>query len=143
MTSWRDGATQQSQDDLDGLLNVTLPFAQQMLAKAGEFYPFGTAVTVNGQTHMFAADPGQGEHPVSGDVRTSLLDGMRQAREKFRAIAVCFDVRLPDSDAIRVELEHRDGQAMAVLLPYKKKRLGRGVDYQDLRATTTDKTVWA
>lgn len=57
-------------------------------------------------------------------------------------IAVCFDVWLPDSDAIRVELEHRDGQAIAVLLPYKKKRLGRGFDYQDLRAAATDKMVW-
>lgn len=142
MTSWRDGATKQSQDDLDGLLNVTLPFAQQMLAKAGEFYPFGAAVTVSGETQQFAADPGQGEHPASGDVRTLLLDGMRHAREKFRVIAVCFDIRLPDSDAIRVELEHRDGQAIAVLLPYKKKRLGRGFDYQELRAAATDKMVW-
>jgi hypothetical protein len=142
MTSWRDGATQQSQGDLDGLLGATLPFAQQMLAKAGEFYPFATAVTVDGETQMFAADPAQGEHPASGDVRASLLDGMRHAREKLRAIAVCLDVRLPDSDAIRVELEHRDGHAMAVLLPYKKKRLGRGFDYQDLRAATADKTVW-
>lgn len=142
MTSWRDGATKQSQDDLDGLLNVTLPFAQQMLAKAGEFYPFGAAVTVSGETQQFAADPGQGEHPASGDVRTLLLDGMRHAREKFRVIAVCFDIRLPDSDAIRVELEHRDGQAIAILLPYKKKRLGRGFDYQELRAAATDKMVW-
>jgi hypothetical protein len=51
-------------------------------------------------------------------------------------------VQLPDSDAVRVELEHRDGQAMAVLLPYKKKRFGRGVDYEDLRGGTTDKQVW-
>jgi len=143
MTSWRDGATQQSQDDLDGLLKVTLSFAQQMLAQAGEFYPFGDVVTVNGEPQLFAADPGQGEHPASGDVRALLLDGMRQARGKFRAIAVCFDVRLPDSDAIRVELEHQDGHAMAVMLPYKKKRLVRGFDYQDLRAAMTDKTIWA
>ena len=133
MTSWRDGATQQSQDDLDGLMRVTLPFAQQMLAKAGEFYPFGMIVTVDGDTEMFAADPGSGEHPASVEVRTFIFDGMRGSREKFRAIAVCLDVRLPDSDAIRVELEHRDGQALAVLLPYKKKRFGRDLDYQDLR----------
>lgn len=142
MTSWRDGATQQSQDDLDGLLNVTLPFARQMLAKRGEFYPFGAAVTVDGETRLLADAPGQREHPASGDVRASLLDAMRREREEFRAIAVCSDVRLPDSDAIRVDLEHREGHAMAVLLPYKKKRLARSVEYQDLRAGTTDKTVW-
>jgi hypothetical protein len=141
MTSWRDGATQQSQDDLDGLLDETLPFAQQMLAKFGEFHPFGAAVTVNGGTELFGADPGQGEH-AGADVRALLLGGMRGVREKFRAFAVCCDVRLPDSDAIRVELEHQDGHAVAVLLPYKKKRFGRGFDYQDLRAGTTDKTIW-
>ncbi len=100
-------------------------------------------MTVAGGGQMFAADPVQGEHLASGEVRASLLDGVRQAREKFRAIAVCFDVRLPDSDAIRVELERRDGQAIAVLLQCKKKRLGRGFDYHDLRAATADKTVWA
>jgi hypothetical protein len=142
MTTWRDSAAQQSQDDLDGLLNATLPFAQQMLAKNGEFYPFGAAVTAGGETRLVAADPDRGEHPASGEVLSSLLDGFRRTREDLRAVAVCSDVRLPDADAVRVELEHRDGQAMTVLLPYKKKRFGRGVDYEDLRGGTTDKQVW-
>jgi hypothetical protein len=142
MTSWRDAATQQSQDDLDGLLNLTLPFAQQMLAEHGEMYPFGAAVTADGETRLLADDPGVGEHPAGAEVRVSLFDGLRRTRAELRAIAVCSDVRLPDSDAIRVELEHRDGQAMAVFLPYKKKRFGRSVEYHDLRAGTADKQVW-
>jgi hypothetical protein len=141
MTSWRDVATRQSQDDLDGLLNVTLPFAQEMLAKRGEMYPFGAAVTVDGGTRLLADDPGLGEHPAADAVRTSLLDALRRTRDELRAIAVCSDVRLPDSDAIRVELEHRDGQAIAVLVPYKK-RFGQRVEYRDLRAGTAEKHVW-
>jgi hypothetical protein len=143
MTSWRDSASQQSQDDLDGLLKVTLPFAQQMLAKSGEFYPFGAAVTASGETQLIAGDPTQGERPASTEVLSSMLDGFRQDRAGFRAVALCSDVRLTDSDSVRVELEHRDGHAMAVLMPYKKKRFGRAVEYGELRAATADKQVWA
>jgi hypothetical protein len=140
MTSWRDSASQQAQDDLDGLLNMTLPFAQQMLSKHGEFYPFGAAMTTSGETRLLAGELGQ-EHPASDDVLSLLVEGLRQDRGSLRAVAICSDVRLPDFDAIRVELEHRDGQAMAVLLPYKKKRFGRGVDYDDLRGGTAEKQV--
>src|SRR5205823_540247 len=51
--------------------------------------------------------------------------------------------RLPDGDAVRVELEHAEGQAIAVLLPYKKKRLGRGLEFQSLRAGTGSRQIWA
>lgn len=126
MSSWRDSASQQAQDDLDGLLNATLPFAQQMLAKHGEFYPFGATVAASGETRLLAGEPGQ-EHPASAEVLALLVAGLRQRRADLRAIAICSDVRLPDKDAVRVELEHRDGHAMAVLMPCKKKRFGRGL----------------
>jgi len=141
MTSWRNSASQQAQDDLDGLLNITLPFAQQMLAKRSEFYPFGASVTASGETRLLAGDLGQ-EHPASADVLALLVERLRQGRADLRAVAICSDVRLPDSDAVRVELEHRDGQALAVLVPYRKKRFGRGVEYDDLRGGTADKQVW-
>jgi len=142
MTSWRDSASGQSQDDLDGLLNVTLPFAQQMLANSGEFYPFGAAATATGETRLVAGDPGQGEHPASTEVLSTLLGGFRQTRADLRAVAICSDVRLTDTHAVRVELEHRDGHAMAVLMPYKKKGFGRGVEYGELRAGAADRQVW-
>jgi hypothetical protein len=69
MASWRDSASQQAQDDLDGLLNMTLPFAQQMLSKSGEFYPFGATVTTKGETRLLAGDLGH-EHPASADVHS-------------------------------------------------------------------------
>lgn len=142
MSSWRDSASQQCQDDLDGLLNVTLSFARQMLAKGGEFYPFAAAVTVGGETRLTAPEPGHDDHPASAEILSSLFDALRQDRADLRAAAICSDVRLPDSDAVRVELEHRDGQTMAVLLPYRKKRLGRGIDYSQLCGGPADQHVW-
>ncbi len=142
MTSWPDSASQQSQDDLDGLLNIALPFAQKMLAKSGEFYPFGATVTVSGETRLVASDPGQDGHPSSTEVLSSLIGGFRQNRADLRAVAVCSDVRIPGSDAVRVELEHRDGHAIASCCPIGNKRLGRCVEYSQLRAAAAGQQVW-
>ncbi len=121
---------------------MALPFAQQMIEKRGEFYPFGASVTSDGETRMVAGDPDGTEHPPSQAVLETILEGFRGSREALRAVAICSDVRLSDGEAARVELEHREGQAIAVLLPYKRKRLARGVGFQTLRAGTATQQVW-
>jgi hypothetical protein len=142
MASWRDAASQQAQDDLDGLLNAALPFAQQMLDKHGEFFPFAVAVDVHSDTRMIMGDPDLGERPPSAEVLSTILEELQRNREKFRAIARVSDVRAADSDAVRVEVEHSEGPSMAVLLPYRKRRLRSGVEYGSLEATVAAPAVW-
>lgn len=143
MASWRDTATQEAQDDLDGLVNVVLPFAQKMLQEQGEFFPFGATVSDAGEVAMLAGKPDNSDRPSSVSVIEIMVDGARSKREGLRAVAVCADVRLNGSDAIRVGLEHRDGQALAVYLPYKKKRFGRGVEIGSMQAGPSEPQVWA
>jgi hypothetical protein len=57
MTSWRDSASQSAQDDLDGLLNLVLPLAEDLLGKHAEFYPFGGTVSNDGEAALTGADP--------------------------------------------------------------------------------------
>jgi len=59
VTSWRDSASQQAQDDLDAPLDATIPFAQQMLEKRGEFFPYGAGISLEEATRMFAGDLGR------------------------------------------------------------------------------------
>lgn len=143
MASWRDSASQLAQDDLDGLLNSALPFAQQMLDERGEFFPYGVALSAAGEARMVAGDPGQGEHPRSQDVLRTIVEGLRRERDNLRAVALVADVRMADSDAVRVELEHSEGPTMAVLLPYTKKRLRRTVEFGNLAATAAAPSVWS
>lgn len=156
MLYWRETASQQCQDDLDGLLDMTLQFARQMLETHGEFYPFGAAMSTDGQPGYLAADPGENDHPDKVEVLALMVGGLRDNRALYRAVAMCSDVRLhravdvnssdvllPDSDAVRFELEHQEGVALAVFLPYKKKRFGRGVEYGEFRAVTADRQVWS
>lgn len=143
MTSWRDSASQQAQADLDGLLGPSLGFAQQQLDKFLEFYPYAVVVAATGEQRMVTGDIGK-EQPASADVITALIATLAEQREQLRAVAIVADVRLPDleSDAIRVTLEHAEGVTLAVALPYRLRRFGRGVDYGDPRAGEALPFIW-
>lgn len=142
MTSWRDAASKQAQDDLDRLLDESLPFARDLLERNGEFFPYAIALSTSGEFRPVAGDPGEGDQPSSVAVLQTLLDGLRGQTTENRAAAMVSDVRLPDSDAIRVELEHSEGQAIVVLLPYRKKRLRKGVDYGEVFASQGERQIW-
>jgi hypothetical protein len=143
MASWRDQASQEGQSDLDGLLNTLLPFAQQQLDKHGAFLPFGAVVDRDGTVRLTAAQDGR-EQPAAMDVLDSLHEGARSQRASIRAAAFVADVAVPGKpgDAIRVDVEHADGVAIAVLLPYSTRRLGRGIDYAPRRAAPGERHVW-
>ncbi len=142
MASWRDRASQEVQDDLDGLLDASLPLAQQLLGQRGEFLPYAVALDAQRATRMVAADPGLGGQPASKEVLKHLRSGLRSEREDLRAAALVSDVRAGGFDAIRVELEHREGHAIAVLMPYKRKRLKRGFEYSPLVAAPSHLQIW-
>jgi hypothetical protein len=143
MTSWRDTASTEAQDDLDGLLNSALSFAQQQLAKHAEFYPFALAVNLDGETVTIGARPAPGqEHPNSADVIQASIKALTERNQKIRAGAIAYDVRLPTrTDAIRVDLEHRDGQTLSIVLPYTRKR--NTIEYGQLSAHPGNNHIWA
>lgn len=143
MASWRDGASAETQADLDGLLNSVLPFAQQQLGTHGAFFPFGAVVTDDGTVRLTSAYDGAGT-PWTQELLDQLYEGTRSQRSSIRAVAFVADVRIPGNpeDAIRVELEHRGGIAIAVLLPYRKRQQSPGIDYEALRGATAVNRIW-
>jgi hypothetical protein len=51
-----------TRDEMDLLLDMLLPFAQQQLEKHGEFFPFAASIDSSGALAMVAVDLGD-EHP--------------------------------------------------------------------------------
>jgi hypothetical protein len=77
-------------------------------------------------------------------VLDACVTALRSKRGAIRAGAVASDVRLQSpvaGDAIQVDLEHAEGHALTVLLPYTKKRLGR-IDYGTITAHAGEHRIW-
>jgi len=142
MTSWRESASQQAQEDLDTLLNAVLPFAQQTLAKYGELFPFGAAVSSHGQLELLAAEPDGGERPGSEAVLQALHDGARVSCGTRRAFAFVADVRAGAVDAVRLELEHQEGTALVMLVPYGRSEVTKEVTFGQMTGSTGHPSVW-
>jgi hypothetical protein len=110
----------------EDLLNAVLPFAEKMLAEHGEFYPFGASLKSDGTIAQTAAYDGR-EHPPSQPLIDMLHDGF-SAEAKAGAIiasATVYDVRVvtpgttEKTDAVKIELDHRDNYSVVVYFPYK------------------------
>jgi hypothetical protein len=119
-------------EDLNGLLEALLPFAQQMLSKHGEFYPFGASMDLVGQINCVSAYDGD-EHLESQELIEMMTAGFRTeaVAGRIRAAAICADVRIvppgqtEKTDAICVSAEHENGEALDAYVPYRKGFLGR------------------
>lgn len=118
--SWRDDTSQQVQDELDDLLDVSLRAAQQRLDEAGEFYPFAVTCAEVGRVEVLTLPVRSAPRAVAdvAEVFEQCWTALRGEAESARAGAVVTNVGGPDGDAIAVALEHRDGPAIEVFLPY-------------------------
>jgi hypothetical protein len=130
--------------DIDNLMNAILPFAQQMLAKHGEFYPYGSTMTIDGQIVSKGAYDGD-DHPPSQRLIDLMTLAFRQqaAAGQIRAAGICYDVctippgQAEKTDTICIGLEHQSGQRVSVFLPYKKDKIGK-IQLGELFATRRD-----
>lgn len=112
--------------ECEALMNATLPFAENMLRKDGEFFPYGGALQSNGKIVCLAGYDGR-EHPPSTDVMILLKQGFTAGAKsgEYKATALIYDVRatIPSSgaksDAIAISLNHRAGYSVIVLYPYE------------------------
>jgi hypothetical protein len=114
--------------ECENLMNATLPFAEQMLQKHGEFFPYGSALKGNGEIVSVAGYDGR-ELPPSNDIIRLLKQGFVQGAKsgEYKASALVYDVKvtLPSSgqksDAIAVSLNHRESYSVVVFFPYQLK----------------------
>jgi hypothetical protein len=137
-----------AQVDLEELMNFLIPSAQQFLKKSGEFYPFAASMTADGTIEANMSGTSE-EYPKSDELISILIEAFRQeaVEGKLKATGICYDVGVilegakEKTDAICVWLEHVDGDAVKILLPYRKSLTGK-IKYDELRMTSADHEVF-
>lgn len=145
MHSWRDGQSPAAQADLDRLLDSGLRLAQGHLAEASEFSPFPLIVDVDGRLLAVDLDlSALGKHPDALAIAEAAAGQLRHLGASARCTALVENTRLSKerTDAIEIRLEHREGAALVVLLPYKRAKFGNRTEYGELRAFPGKREVW-
>jgi hypothetical protein len=136
-------------DEIQEILNFLLPFAERMLNEHGEFYPYAAALDSDGELNAVGADVDDGDSPDVGEVLLALHEGLREqaAEGAIRASGIAADVTLtdPDSgettDAVQVELDHADAEAVDVFVPYETEP--DGIKFGELVAAEGREPVFA
>jgi hypothetical protein len=142
MATWRDTTSSTAQDDLDGLLTAAIEFAEQNLVEHGGMYPFAVAVSEDGEIDILAFEPDEGEEPEPEDVLEELRAEARETAGSGRAAAFVTDVLLEnESDALRIEMEHREGVTFEIFLPYTRDE-AQSISFGEMSAADGEAHVW-
>jgi hypothetical protein len=133
--------------EIEQLLNYLLPFAERMLSGDGEFYPYAATMDAGGEVQAvsMAAD----EQPDVGELLLALHAELRDqaSRGAIRASGIAADVTLtdPDSgdttDAVQLELDHADTEAVDVYVPYTTG--DEGIEFGELVAAAGQAPIFS
>jgi hypothetical protein len=146
MSNWRDTASDEVQDDFDRLAEVTIAAARNFLDQNGDFIPFPMVVKSDGELALIGLDqPVTPTPPDPSEVIAGIVGLFRDRKDSIRALAIGADVQVPAeaTDAIEVRLEHRDGFAITVLVPYQIDSLDDSYLYDEPRIQDGDIRIWS
>ena len=111
--------------DLNLLLDAMLRQARQCHRNTGHVFPFAAMLTLQGKIAHLTAPARSSHCSVQETIRT--LEGGLYTRARqgmCKAVGICFDLRrgseseLGAREAVHAFLEHQDGSAYLVVVPY-------------------------
>jgi len=139
--TWRNDVSDKAQGELDSLFSQAAMLAQTLLMRNREFFPFGAMISTKGALGLSTPVP-ESSNPTVQDVLDAIHDELVQGKASNRAYAITALARTADgAEAIRIELEHKEGLALVIGLPVVRSATG-AVTYGEMRALPSEPRVW-
>ena len=99
-------------DDIEILLNDTMPFVEDLLKKYGEFFPVASAIKIDGSVALMGTYDGD-EKPSADKLIADFKTAFKADRDDYRAITIFYDVSVVNPDT------GQKGDAIAVFVETK------------------------
>src|SRR5512143_1739546 len=109
--AWRDGISEGAQSDLDTVFSQAALLARTLLMRNREFFPFAATISAKGAVGLSTPVP-DAAAPTVHDVIEAITAELRREKTGKRAYAIAALARTADGgEAVRIELEHKEGVA--------------------------------
>jgi hypothetical protein len=115
-----------SLNDVQMLIDKTLPFVENLLNEYGEFFPMSSVIRMNDSISFVSTYDGN-DRPPSEKVIMDLKKTINKEKEKYKVVAIFYDVKVIDpstklkTDAVAILVETKnDINAYTFYYPYQK-----------------------
>jgi len=145
MTSWREALSDGARADVDRLVDAGLAVAKSRLQTLALFPPVPVFAREDGAIMQVAHDStALGRRAKAEAIAEDAVQQLRKVKDSARGVALVTSTHLAKerSDAIEVWVEHTEGVAVSILLPYQRPTLGGVITFGQLRAFAASKRVW-
>ena len=144
--AWRQRVSKDAAATIDTVMAHVQAVAEQQLGQHGAFPPFLVTARKDGEYELDSL-PAEDAEELSPE---AALDALRaravELRDDLLCAAVAFHVTLPDRSgqtAVAVETQHREGESLTVIQPYRVKGAERSVSFGDAGAEPAEPWLWS
>lgn len=139
--AWRDDISEGAQSDLDTVFSQAALLARTLLMRNREFFPFGATISTKGAVGLSTPVP-DAATPTVHDVIDAIMTEFRRDKAGKRAYAIVALARTADGgEAVRIELEHKEGVALVIGVPVIRGESG-AVTFGDMAAHPGQRLIW-
>lgn len=139
--AWRDDISEGAQSDLDTVFSQAALLARTLLMRNREFFPFAATMSAKGAVGLSTPVP-EATTPTVHDVINAITDELRHDKAGKRAYAIVALARATDGgEAVRIELEHKEGVGLVIGMPVIRGESG-AVTFGDMAAHPGQRLIW-